>query len=235
MVIYDTPSAQKPTPSFRLDNVTRCDGCGSAFHTAAGCKSISKAKAHYVKKKAAYVNAVAKAKLAKKAVGHADDALKAVQWHWQDEPSTWSKQGKIKFKNKCTFRFALSLNRQTQAKATAMNFHANAKFARQTRLVVPVPQLVPCPPSYRTPPVVPIAHEPLSGEGMTASIGRSASAETDSSSEEGHPAVGDVFTGFHCHIPTAPAGTTWYPVYGVQGSYILEEQEIPPQKAQSFS
>ena len=66
------------------------------------------------------------------------------------------------------------------------------------------------------------------------SSGRYANAETDSSkdsdttteAEESPLAVGTVFTGFECEVPKAPAGTAWYP-HG-QGSYILEEQEIPP-------
>ena len=81
-----------------------------------------------------------------------------------------------------------------------------------------------------TPPVVPMAHEPPVGEGMTASIGLSATAETDGSSEEGPLAVGTVFTGFQCEVPTAPAGTAWYP-NGRQACYILKEQEIPPPEA----
>jgi len=72
------------------------------------------------------------------------------------------------------------------------------------------------------------------------SSGRYANAETDSSkdsdttteAEESPLAVGTVFTGFECDVPTAPTGTAWYPhddIYG-KGRYILqlEEQEIPP-------
>ena len=215
---YSTPSAQKPTRLFHPDNVARCDGCGSAFHTAAGCEAISTAKARYAKKKVAYGKAVHKAKLAVEAIASAFHTLKVAQWHWQDDASTsWDKQGKAKLKNKFAFRFRLSLNRQAQAKLTALNFHA--KFARRTRSVLPAPALVPiacrrldtvdcCPPSF----------------------GRSATYDEDFSSseaEESPLAVGTVFTGFECEVPKAPAGTAWYP-HGQQGSYILEEQEIPP-------
>jgi hypothetical protein len=197
---YSTPCAQKPTHLFHPDNVARCSGCGSAFHTAAGCEAISTAKARYAKKKAALFKAVDKAKLAVGAITPAFHALKVAQWHWQDDKSTWSKQGKAKLKNKFAFRFRLSLNRQAQAKLTAVNFHV--KFARRTRSVLPAPALVPiacrrldtvdcCPPSF----------------------GRSAAAERDFSSEveQSLLAVGTVFTGFECEVPEAPAGTTWYP------------------------
>jgi len=219
----------------RFDNVARCDSCGSAF-----AFRTAKAKACYAKKKAAYVNAASKAKLAVKAVEQAYYALKAdVQWHWQDDACAWIKQGKTKSKNKFASRFALSLiSRQTQAKLTAMNFHV--KFDRRTGSVLPAPQLMPVacrrpgtadwrPPSYPTPPVVPMAHpvpqHPPVGEGMAAGFGRSATAERDFSSEakESFLAVGTVFTGLECEVPKAPAGTQWFPA----GKDIFPDPELP--------
>ena len=215
----------------RLDNVARCDSCGSAF-----AFRTAKAKACYAKKKAAYVNAASKAKLAVKAVEQAYYALKAdVQWHWQDDACAWIKQGKTKSKNKIKQGKTKSKNKLASRFALSLisRHTANAKFARQPRLVLPaVPCL--CPPSSMPPVVPPV------GEGMTGSSGRYANAETDSSkdsdttteAEESPLAVGTVFTGFECDVPKAPTGTAWYPhddIYG-QGRYILalEEQEIPP-------
>ena len=235
-MVYTTPNA--PTP-FRFDNVARCDSCGSAF-----AFRTAKAKACYAKKKAAYVNAAFKAKLALKAVEQAYDALKAdAQWHWQDDACAWIKQGKTKSKNKFASRFALSLiSRHTQAKLTAMNLHV--KFDRRTGSVLPAPQLVPVacrrpgtadwrPPSYPTPPVVPMAHpvpqHPPVGEGMAAGFGRSATAERNFSSEakESFLAVGTVFTGLECEVPKAPAGTQWFPLGSGPGKYIYPNPEVP--------
>ena len=235
-MVYTTPNA--PTP-FRFDNVARCDSCGSAF-----AFRTAKAKACYAKKKAAYVNAAFKAKLALKAVEQAYDVLKAdAQWHWQDDACAWIKQGKTKSKNKFASRFALSLiSRHTQAKLTAMNLHV--KFDRRTGSVLPAPQLVPVacrrpgtadwrPPSYPTPPVVPMAHpvpqHPPVGEGMAAGFGRSATAERNFSSEakESFLAVGTVFTGHECEVPKAPAGTQWFPLGSGPGKYIYPKPEVP--------
>jgi len=212
-MVYTTPNA--PTP-FRFDNVARCDSCGSAF-----AFRTAKAKACYAKKKAAYVNAAFKAKLALKAVEQACDALKAdVQWHWQDDACAWIKlQGKTKSKNKFASRFALSLIRRQQLVRVACPRLGTVDCC--------------CPPSYPTPPVVPMAHPvsqyPPVGEGMTASFGRSATAERDFSSEakESFLAVGTVFTGLECEVPKAPAGTQWFPLGSGPGKYIYPNPEVP--------